>query len=120
MAKWGFILAVFATFVILGCESSSKFDELFKPSWAFDHFAYDNAGEVIDMKLDNYSGMHVVSRSLHLVKFWLFSLINVGFGRILVMKELDLRRRTSTCSGKLLFRSSLWRETLLELSPLSM
>lgn len=54
MAKWGVILCVLAAFLMVGCESSSKFDELFKPSWAFDHFTYD--GEAIDMKLDSNSG----------------------------------------------------------------
>lgn len=54
MAKWGVILCVLAAFVMVGCESSSRFDELFKPSWAFDHFTYD--GEAINMKLDNHSG----------------------------------------------------------------
>lgn len=34
--------------------SSSKFDELFEPGWAMDHFVYE--GETLKMKLDNFSG----------------------------------------------------------------
>jgi hypothetical protein len=41
-------------FVIVGLVSSAKFDELFQPSWALDHFAYE--GELLRLKLDNYSG----------------------------------------------------------------
>lgn len=33
---------------------SSKFEELFQPSWAMDHFAYE--GDMLKMKLDNFSG----------------------------------------------------------------
>jgi len=41
-------------FLIVGLVSSAKFDELFQPSWALDHFAYE--GELLRLKLDNYSG----------------------------------------------------------------
>ncbi|KAL3565853.1 hypothetical protein D5086_033899 [Populus alba] len=40
-------------FLIVGLVSSAKFDELFQPSWALDHFAYE--GELLRLKLDNYS-----------------------------------------------------------------
>ncbi|XP_057792559.1 xyloglucan endotransglucosylase protein 6 [Salvia miltiorrhiza] len=60
------ILAVSAAFFIAGCAGSSKFDDLFKPSWAFDHFAYDNQGEVVNMKLDNFSGAGFASKSKYL------------------------------------------------------
>lgn len=36
-------------------SSSSKFDELFQPGWALDHFVYE--GDTLKMKLDNYSGI---------------------------------------------------------------
>lgn len=34
--------------------ASAKFDELFQPSWAFDHFLHE--GDLLKLKLDNYSG----------------------------------------------------------------
>lgn len=40
--------------VLVGSVSSAKFDELFQPGWALDHFIYD--GELLSLKLDNYSG----------------------------------------------------------------
>lgn len=41
-------------FLMEGLVSSAKFDELFQPSWAQDHFAYE--GELLRLKLDSYSG----------------------------------------------------------------
>lgn len=43
-------------------SSSSKFDELFQPSWALDHFSYE--GEILKLKLDNYSGLFALTKSL--------------------------------------------------------
>jgi len=40
--------------VMVGLVSSVKFDELFQPSWAQDHLAYE--GELLRLKLDSYSG----------------------------------------------------------------
>lgn len=48
------MIGVLAAFAIVDCVSSSKFDELFVPYWASDHFTYE--GEIVKMKLDNYSG----------------------------------------------------------------
>lgn len=45
-------------------SSSSKFDELFQPSWALDHFSYE--GEILKLKLDNYSGAGFSSKSKYL------------------------------------------------------
>lgn len=42
--------------VMAGSVRTSRFDELFQPMWALDHFAYE--GELLKMKLDNYSGNH--------------------------------------------------------------
>lgn len=64
MAKCAAISLIFAAFVMVGFVSSSKFDELFKPYWAFDHFAYEQ--DVVNMKLDNYSGAGFASKSKYL------------------------------------------------------
>ncbi|XP_022135667.1 xyloglucan endotransglucosylase/hydrolase protein 9-like [Momordica charantia] len=47
--------------LLLGFASSSKFDELFQPSWALDHFNYK--GDTLELKLDNYSGAGFSSKS---------------------------------------------------------
>lgn len=47
-------LVVFVALVSLGLVSSAKFEELFQPSWAMDHFMYE--GELLKLKLDNFSG----------------------------------------------------------------
>jgi hypothetical protein len=41
-------------YLMVGLVSSVKFDELFQPSWAQDHLAYE--GELLRLKLDSYSG----------------------------------------------------------------
>lgn len=33
----------------------SRFDELYQPTWAMDHFVYQ--GDLIKMRLDNFSGI---------------------------------------------------------------
>lgn len=54
----GVLLGIIVGLVlVVGSVSSSKFDELFQPSWAFDHFSYE--GETLKMKLDNYSGIFI-------------------------------------------------------------
>ena len=35
-------------------NTSNKFDQLFQPSWAFDHFIHE--GDLLKLKLDNFSG----------------------------------------------------------------
>lgn len=47
-------LGLFLGLVLVGLASSKKFDELFQPSWALDHIAYE--GELLKLKLDNFSG----------------------------------------------------------------
>lgn len=54
MSKWAVIFGILAAFPVVGCANSSRFDELFQPIWALDHFAYE--GELVEMKLDSYSG----------------------------------------------------------------
>ncbi|KAL9145146.1 hypothetical protein ABFS82_13G020700 [Erythranthe guttata] len=51
----GLLSAAFALVGTCVCSSSSssRFDDLFQPSWALDHFTYQ--GDVLNMKLDNYS-----------------------------------------------------------------
>ncbi|KAL3574545.1 hypothetical protein D5086_025158 [Populus alba] len=39
--------------LMVGLVSPAKFDELFQPSWAQDHLAYE--GELLRLKLDSYS-----------------------------------------------------------------
>ncbi|CAA2994281.1 xyloglucan endotransglucosylase hydrolase 9 [Olea europaea subsp. europaea] len=58
------VLGVFIAFAMVGSVSSSRFDELFQPSWALDHFAYE--GELMKMKLDNYSGAGFSSKSKYM------------------------------------------------------
>lgn len=50
-----FSLSAFVSLALLGLVSSAKFDELFQPTWALDHFTYE--GEQVHMKLDNFSGI---------------------------------------------------------------
>ncbi|CAK7324968.1 unnamed protein product, partial [Dovyalis caffra] len=48
------MLGLFVGFsLMVGLVGSAKFDELFQPSWAQDHFAHE--GELLRMKLDSYS-----------------------------------------------------------------
>lgn len=51
-------LSVFVGFASVGLVSSAKFDELFQPTWAFDHFTHE--GELLHMKLDNFSGTYTI------------------------------------------------------------
>lgn len=54
-------LGFFVGLVVVGLGGSKQFDELFQPVWANDHFAYE--GELLKLKLDNYSGTDRFSRS---------------------------------------------------------
>lgn len=50
-----FTFALFVSLcVFYSVNATAKFDELFQPYWASDHFSYN--GDAVDMKLDNYSG----------------------------------------------------------------
>ncbi|MBA0815817.1 hypothetical protein Gohar_000549, partial [Gossypium harknessii] len=55
---------LFVGLMMLGLVSSAKFDELFQPGWAMDHFIYE--GELLKLKLDNYSGAGFASKSKYL------------------------------------------------------
>lgn len=48
------LLGIFSL-VMVGLVSSSKFEELYQPSWAFDHLTTE--GEILRMKLDSLSGI---------------------------------------------------------------
>ncbi|KAL9244420.1 hypothetical protein vseg_018198 [Gypsophila vaccaria] len=50
--------------IVTGVVSSSKFDDLFQPSWANDHFLYD--GDLLKLKLDNFSGAGFQSKSKYM------------------------------------------------------
>ncbi len=59
------LFLAFSAVVFVGsASSSSKFTELFQPSWAYDHFLYE--GELLKLKLDNYSGAGFSSKSKYL------------------------------------------------------
>lgn len=60
---WLFALC-FSMLIIVEVVSSSKFDELFQPSWALDHFTYE--GDNLKLKLDNYSGAGFESKSKYM------------------------------------------------------
>lgn len=50
---YGLFVCLMLVFCV-SMSSSSKFDELFRPSWAFDHFVHE--GDLLKLKLDNSSG----------------------------------------------------------------
>ena len=60
-----FLSVILGLSLFLGLVSSAKFDELFQPYWASDHFTYE--GELLHMKLDNYSGVYSAHSSFHLI-----------------------------------------------------
>lgn len=49
-----FLVLVLCISMMGSFSSAARFDELFQPSWATDHFIYE--GELLKMKLDNFSG----------------------------------------------------------------
>ncbi|KAK1309143.1 Xyloglucan endotransglucosylase/hydrolase protein 9 [Acorus calamus] len=61
-------LKLFYVFITLALasnvSSSKKFDELFQSSWASDHLIYE--GELLKLKLDNYSGAGFASKSKYM------------------------------------------------------
>ncbi|WVY99458.1 hypothetical protein V8G54_025528 [Vigna mungo] len=58
------MLGLFVGFLFLGLAASVKFDELFQPSWSMDHFIHE--GELLKLKLDNYSGAGFGSKSKYM------------------------------------------------------
>ncbi|KAM3395417.1 xyloglucan endotransglucosylase protein 6 [Capsicum galapagoense] len=50
--------------VMVGLVSSSKFEELYQPSWAFDHLTTE--GEILRMKLDSLSGTGFQSKGKYM------------------------------------------------------
>lgn len=61
--------------LVVGSVSSAKFEELFQPSWATDHFVYE--GELLKLKLDNYSGS-LIKKNKQKIKPFLFSMYNIN------------------------------------------
>lgn len=49
-----FVGLVLLVGVAVAVATTSKFDQLFQPSWAYDHFVHE--GDLLKLKLDNYSG----------------------------------------------------------------
>ncbi|CAN1220374.1 Xyloglucan endotransglucosylase protein 6 [Linum perenne] len=64
MFKMALLAGAFMAFFILGLVSSAQFDDLFQPSWAFDHVIHE--GEQLKLKLDNYSGSGFQSKSKYM------------------------------------------------------
>ncbi|KAA3482677.1 xyloglucan endotransglucosylase/hydrolase protein 9-like [Gossypium australe] len=58
------VLGFFVGLMMLGLASSAEFHELFQPGWANDHFIYE--GELLKLKLDNFSGAGFASKSRYL------------------------------------------------------
>ena len=48
------ICVCFCVWMMIQVVNSSKFDELFQPSWASEHLIYE--GDLLKLKLDNFSG----------------------------------------------------------------
>ena len=71
MSMASVFLVLSLAIVMVGSVSSSKFDELFQPSWALNHFTYE--GETLKMKLDNYSGniTHIFYFAINIL-YWVF------------------------------------------------
>lgn len=58
---------LFVCLMLMLCVSmstSSKFDELFQPTWAFDHFVHQ--GDLLKLKLDNSSGAGFGSKNKYM------------------------------------------------------
>lgn len=63
-------IGIFVGLLLVGLASSSKFDELFQPSWALDHFSYE--GDSLKLKLDNFSGKFIPFNFTRVCVFVLF------------------------------------------------
>ncbi|CAN1161152.1 Xyloglucan endotransglucosylase protein 6 [Linum perenne] len=64
MFKMALLAGAFMGFFLVGLVSSAQFDDLFQPSWAFDHVIHE--GEQLKLKLDNYSGSGFQSKSKYM------------------------------------------------------
>lgn len=59
-SKMSWFFGLFVCLMLsVSLSTSSKFDELFQPSWAFDHFLHE--GDLLKLKLDNSSGKYIIS-----------------------------------------------------------
>lgn len=106
---FGFFLAVSLMVGSVSSAAVSKFDDLFQPSWAMDHFVYE--GDLLKMKLDNYSGIFkdtiFMLKKKKLTFFLKVSLKLLFFFSSWPDQGLDFHPRTSICLGKSQCRSSL-------------
>ncbi|GMH11048.1 hypothetical protein Nepgr_012889 [Nepenthes gracilis] len=64
MSMASLLLVLSCGTAMVGPGSSANFDELFRPSWALDHFIYQ--GDLLELKLDNHSGAGFESKSKYL------------------------------------------------------
>ncbi|MQL97726.1 hypothetical protein Taro_030417 [Colocasia esculenta] len=64
MRSWLCVCMVAVLLLLASPASCAGFDELFQPSWAADHVLYD--GELVQLKLDNYTGCGFASKSKYL------------------------------------------------------
>ncbi|GKD78399.1 xyloglucan endotransglucosylase/hydrolase protein 9-like protein [Tanacetum coccineum] len=64
MSSSSMFFLAFALCVSACANASPKFDKLFQPYWAADHFTFD--GDAVNMKLDNYSGAGFSSKSKYM------------------------------------------------------
>lgn len=74
LSTMNLILCMFVSFTLVGLVSSAKFDELFQPSWAFDHFVHE--GELLKLKLDNYSGNWLSNTTKKKISHWITKSMN--------------------------------------------
>ncbi|KAK4714237.1 hypothetical protein R3W88_020144 [Solanum pinnatisectum] len=64
MVSFNWAFSSFFMLFMVGLVSSAKFEELYQPSWAFDHLTTE--GEVLRMKLDHLSGTGFQSKSKYM------------------------------------------------------
>nr|ACU23492.1 unknown [Glycine max] len=65
----GFFFVGLTSLLLVGvanavANTSNKFDQLFQPSWAFDHFIHE--GDLLKLKLDSFSGAGFTSKSKYM------------------------------------------------------
>ncbi|KAH0646926.1 hypothetical protein KY290_026254 [Solanum tuberosum] len=64
MVCFNWVSLSFVMLFMVGLVSSAKFEELYQPSWAFDHLTTE--GEILRMKLDHLSGTGFQSKSKYM------------------------------------------------------
>ncbi|KAF7823089.1 xyloglucan endotransglucosylase/hydrolase protein 9-like [Senna tora] len=74
MSTMSGFLGLFVGLMLVGLSASAEFDQLFQPSWAFDHFSYE--GDQLKLKLDKFSGAGFGSKTKYM------------FGRVSIQLKL--------------------------------